>query len=67
MTGLGGAIDALHPHASSFEEEKLLRIIRMFERPTDWHTRRPKFETWIEKRVCAWRSPGWNLTISLGV
>jgi aspartyl-tRNA(Asn)/glutamyl-tRNA(Gln) amidotransferase subunit A len=26
-----------------FEEEKLLRVARMFERATDWHTRRPKF------------------------
>jgi aspartyl-tRNA(Asn)/glutamyl-tRNA(Gln) amidotransferase subunit A len=25
-----------------FEEEKLLRIARMYERATDWHTRRPK-------------------------
>lgn len=25
-----------------FEEEKLLRVARMFERATDWHTRRPK-------------------------
>ena len=24
-----------------FEEEKLLRAARMFERETDWHTRRP--------------------------
>jgi aspartyl-tRNA(Asn)/glutamyl-tRNA(Gln) amidotransferase subunit A len=29
--------------AAPFEEEKLLRIARMFERTTDWHTRRPKF------------------------
>ena len=28
--------------AAPFEEEKLLRIARMFERATDWHTRRPK-------------------------
>ena len=25
-----------------FEEEKLLRIARMHERATDWHTRRPE-------------------------
>ncbi len=28
--------------AAPFEEEKLLRIARLFERATDWHTRRPK-------------------------
>jgi aspartyl-tRNA(Asn)/glutamyl-tRNA(Gln) amidotransferase subunit A len=28
--------------APPFEEEKLLRIARMHERATDWHTRRPK-------------------------
>jgi aspartyl-tRNA(Asn)/glutamyl-tRNA(Gln) amidotransferase subunit A len=28
--------------AAPFEEEKLLRIARTFERATDWHTRRPK-------------------------
>jgi aspartyl-tRNA(Asn)/glutamyl-tRNA(Gln) amidotransferase subunit A len=27
--------------AAPFEEEKLLRAARMFERETDWHTRRP--------------------------
>lgn len=26
-----------------FEEEKMLRAARMFERETDWHARRPKF------------------------
>jgi aspartyl-tRNA(Asn)/glutamyl-tRNA(Gln) amidotransferase subunit A len=26
----------------AFEEEKLLRVGRMYERATDWHTRRPK-------------------------
>ena len=31
--------------AAPFEEEKLLRIARMYERATDWHTRRPKFES----------------------
>jgi aspartyl-tRNA(Asn)/glutamyl-tRNA(Gln) amidotransferase subunit A len=29
--------------AAPFEEEKLLRISRMFERATDWHTWRPRF------------------------
>jgi aspartyl-tRNA(Asn)/glutamyl-tRNA(Gln) amidotransferase subunit A len=29
--------------AAPFEEEKLLRVARMYERATDWHTRRPKF------------------------
>jgi aspartyl-tRNA(Asn)/glutamyl-tRNA(Gln) amidotransferase subunit A len=28
--------------APPFEEEKLLRVARMHERATDWHTRRPK-------------------------
>jgi aspartyl-tRNA(Asn)/glutamyl-tRNA(Gln) amidotransferase subunit A len=28
--------------AAPFEEEKLLRVARMHERATDWHTRRPK-------------------------
>ena len=27
--------------AAPFEEEKLLRMARMYERATDWHTRRP--------------------------
>jgi aspartyl-tRNA(Asn)/glutamyl-tRNA(Gln) amidotransferase subunit A len=27
--------------APTFEEEKLLRVARMYERATDWHTRRP--------------------------
>ena len=27
--------------AAPFEEEKLLRVARMYERATDWHTRRP--------------------------
>jgi aspartyl-tRNA(Asn)/glutamyl-tRNA(Gln) amidotransferase subunit A len=27
--------------AAPFEEEKLLRVARMYERETDWHTRRP--------------------------
>ena len=29
--------------AAPFEEEKLLRAARMYERQTDWHTRRPGF------------------------
>jgi aspartyl-tRNA(Asn)/glutamyl-tRNA(Gln) amidotransferase subunit A len=29
--------------APPFEEEKLLRAARMYERATDWHTRRPRF------------------------
>ena len=28
--------------APAFEEEKLLRVARMYERETDWHRRRPK-------------------------
>jgi aspartyl-tRNA(Asn)/glutamyl-tRNA(Gln) amidotransferase subunit A len=28
--------------APPFEEEKLLRVARMYERETDWHTRRPR-------------------------
>ncbi len=31
--------------AAPFEDEKLLRIARTFERATDWHTRRPHFES----------------------
>ncbi len=31
----------LHLQAPPFEEEKLLRIARMYERVTDWHTKRP--------------------------
>jgi aspartyl-tRNA(Asn)/glutamyl-tRNA(Gln) amidotransferase subunit A len=31
----------LQIQAPAFDEEKLLRIARMFERETDWHTRRP--------------------------
>jgi len=42
MTDLGKVISGLHFLAPSFEEEKLLRIARMFERATDWHTRQPK-------------------------
>jgi aspartyl-tRNA(Asn)/glutamyl-tRNA(Gln) amidotransferase subunit A len=32
----------LQIQAPPFEEEKLLRVARMHERATDWHTRRPK-------------------------
>jgi aspartyl-tRNA(Asn)/glutamyl-tRNA(Gln) amidotransferase subunit A len=28
--------------AAPFEEEKLLRVGRMFEKATEWHKRRPK-------------------------
>ncbi len=31
--------------AAPFEEEKLLRVARMYERATDWHTRRPAPES----------------------
>ena len=30
--------------APPFAEDKLLRVARMFERATDWHTRRPKLD-----------------------
>jgi aspartyl-tRNA(Asn)/glutamyl-tRNA(Gln) amidotransferase subunit A len=32
----------LHLTGAPFEEEKLLRVARMYERATDWHTRRPR-------------------------
>jgi aspartyl-tRNA(Asn)/glutamyl-tRNA(Gln) amidotransferase subunit A len=32
----------LHLAAPPFQEAKLLRVARMYERETDWHTRRPK-------------------------
>jgi aspartyl-tRNA(Asn)/glutamyl-tRNA(Gln) amidotransferase subunit A len=35
----------LQIQAAPFEEEKLLRVARMYERATDWHTRRPKLHT----------------------
>jgi aspartyl-tRNA(Asn)/glutamyl-tRNA(Gln) amidotransferase subunit A len=38
-SGLPIGLQILGP---AFEEEKLLRIARMHERETDWHTRRPK-------------------------
>lgn len=38
-TGLPIGLQLLAP---AFEEEKLLRIGRMYESATDWHTRRPK-------------------------
>ena len=34
----------LQLQAPPFEEEKLLRVARMHERATDWHTRRPQLE-----------------------
>src|SRR5262249_40313190 len=30
--------------AAPFEEAKMLRVARMYERATDWHTRRPRPE-----------------------
>ncbi|MBI1914215.1 MAG: Asp-tRNA(Asn)/Glu-tRNA(Gln) amidotransferase subunit GatA [Planctomycetes bacterium] len=41
FTGTGLPI-GLQLQAPPFEEEKLLRIARLYERETDWHTRRPK-------------------------
>jgi aspartyl-tRNA(Asn)/glutamyl-tRNA(Gln) amidotransferase subunit A len=38
-TGLPIGLQILAP---AFEEEKLLRVARMHERETDWHTRRPR-------------------------
>jgi aspartyl-tRNA(Asn)/glutamyl-tRNA(Gln) amidotransferase subunit A len=38
----GGLPIGLQIQAPPFEEEKLLRVARMYERATDWHTRRPK-------------------------
>jgi aspartyl-tRNA(Asn)/glutamyl-tRNA(Gln) amidotransferase subunit A len=35
----------LQIQAPPFEEEKLLRIARMYERATDWHTRRPSMKS----------------------
>ncbi len=35
----------LQIQAAPFEEEKLLRVARMYEGVTDWHTRRPKLLT----------------------
>ena len=32
----------------TFTEDKLLRIARMFEAATDYHTRRPSFPEWQE-------------------
>jgi aspartyl-tRNA(Asn)/glutamyl-tRNA(Gln) amidotransferase subunit A len=37
----GGLPIGLQIQAPTFEEEKLLRVARMYERATDWHTRRP--------------------------
>jgi aspartyl-tRNA(Asn)/glutamyl-tRNA(Gln) amidotransferase subunit A len=38
----GGLPIGLQILAPPFEEEKLLRVARMYERATDWHTRRPR-------------------------
>jgi aspartyl-tRNA(Asn)/glutamyl-tRNA(Gln) amidotransferase subunit A len=37
----GGLPIGLHLQAPAFEEERLLRAAAMFQRATDWHTRRP--------------------------
>ncbi len=37
-TGLPIGLQLLSP---AFDEERMLRIARMYERATDWHTRRP--------------------------
>jgi aspartyl-tRNA(Asn)/glutamyl-tRNA(Gln) amidotransferase subunit A len=39
----GGLPIGLQLLAPPFEEERLLRVARMYERATDWHTRRPSF------------------------
>jgi aspartyl-tRNA(Asn)/glutamyl-tRNA(Gln) amidotransferase subunit A len=38
----GGLPIGLQIQAPPFEEEKMLRVARMYEAVTDWHTRRPK-------------------------
>jgi aspartyl-tRNA(Asn)/glutamyl-tRNA(Gln) amidotransferase subunit A len=38
----GGLPIGLQILAPPFEEEKVLRVARMYERETDWHTKRPK-------------------------
>src|SRR5262249_3670829 len=38
----GGLPIGLQILAPAFEEEKLLRAARMYERATDWHTRHPR-------------------------
>jgi aspartyl-tRNA(Asn)/glutamyl-tRNA(Gln) amidotransferase subunit A len=38
----GGLPIGLQILAAPFAEEKLLRVARMYERATDWHTRRPR-------------------------
>jgi aspartyl-tRNA(Asn)/glutamyl-tRNA(Gln) amidotransferase subunit A len=40
----GGLPIGLHLQVPAFEEEKLLRAARMYERETDWHARRPSFQ-----------------------
>ncbi len=42
VAGLPVGLQILAP---AFEEEKLLRIARMYEQATDWHTRRPEWPT----------------------
>ena len=37
----GGLPIGLQVLGAPFEEDKLLRVARMYERATDWHTRRP--------------------------
>jgi aspartyl-tRNA(Asn)/glutamyl-tRNA(Gln) amidotransferase subunit A len=39
----GGLPIGIQIQAPPFEEEKMLRVARMYEKATDWHTRRPKF------------------------
>ena len=38
----GGLPIGLQIQGPPLAEEKLLRVARMYERATDWHTRRPK-------------------------
>ncbi len=40
----GGLPVGLQILAPAFAEDKLLRVARMFERATDWHTRRPNLQ-----------------------
>jgi aspartyl-tRNA(Asn)/glutamyl-tRNA(Gln) amidotransferase subunit A len=40
----GGLPIGLQLLAPPFEESRLLRVARMFERATDWHTKRPKLD-----------------------
>jgi aspartyl-tRNA(Asn)/glutamyl-tRNA(Gln) amidotransferase subunit A len=45
--GLPIGLHLMTPH---FEEEKLLRVARMHEKATQWHTRRPQF---TGERACS--------------